>query len=237
MRELKITECGSQSENIDYVKRAINSSVNDLGGKIETSYGKIRAVLTVKIDDLYVDYLKSQVEDRIADVISVKYKYAYFKRNVTTGGIGEFEKDLLRIALIAADIDEDKRYVIRRIREYDEYALDGIYNFRLLALRRKWQEVSGYIPSVFKREQLKEFIAYLLNEKRNKRVFVDGGKVYDADYNRLDKTALAGGDGDGRIIREILLSASGSVGVKSRIPELDEKYIRMFYDKHAVFDY
>ena len=141
----------------------------------------------------------------------------------------------MRAALISADLDEDKKYIVRRIRGYEEYAVDGIYNFRLEPLKRKWSDIVGYIPSFFTRGQLKDFVSYLLGEKRGKKVFVNENGVYDANYSKLDRVSLTGSADEGRIVREVLLSASGSVSVKTELPQLDEKYIKLFYGAHAVF--
>ncbi|MDD7214051.1 MAG: hypothetical protein PUH90_01960 [Clostridia bacterium] len=235
MREIKVTESASRLKDIDYVARGVSGAINDLCGVAHTEKFGDRAIFTVKCAAEYADYFKAEIEDRIADVIAVKYKYAYFKKFVRSIGLNDFETELLRAALISADLDEDKKYIVRRIRGYEEYAVDGIYNFRLEPLKRKWSDIVGYIPSFFTRGQLKDFVSYLLGEKRGKKVFVNENGVYDSNYSKLDRVSLTGGDDEGRIVREVLLSASGSVSVKTALPQLDEKYIKLFYGAHAVF--
>ena len=101
-------------------------------------------------------------------------------------------------SLIAADLDEDKRYTFEKIKNFEDIAVDGIFNFRLQPLKKKWKEVAECIPTCFLREQLKEFISYLVENKR-KRVYVDQGKVYDSHYRRLKRSSLLDGE-NARII-------------------------------------
>ena len=209
--------------------------LSDFNGSAGVSLNGERSTLTLKINKQYADLFKGEVEDRIADVIAVRYKYAYFRKNVRFEGLDGFETELLRAALIAADLDEDKKYIIRRLRNFEEYAIDGIYNFRLAPLKRKWNDIVGYIPPYFSNGQLKDFVKYLLGEKRNKRVIVENGEVYDENYNKLDRVSLTDGGEDGKIVREVLLSASGKVSVRGNLPSADEKYIRAFYGVHATF--
>ena len=236
MKEIKVTESRFRAVDIDYVHRGVSGVVSDLCGRAETYYGADRAILTIKFAKEYADFFKTEIEDRIADVIAVKYKYAFFKKYVRTSGLDSFETELLRAALISADLDEDKKYIVRRLRNYDEYAIDGIYNFRLTPLKRKWQDIVGYIPPFFTGVQLKDFVSYLLSEKREKKVFVERGGVYDANFVKLDRASLTCDTSEGRIVREVLLSASGKVDVKTPLDSLDEKYIRSFYGSHAVFE-
>lgn len=235
MREIKVTESASRLKDIDYVARGVSGVISDLCGVAKTEKCGDRAIFRVKCAGEYADCFKTEIEDKVADVIAVKYKYAYFKKFVRSGGLNDFESELLRAALISADLDEDKKYIIRKIRGYEEYAVDGIFNFRLAPLRRKWSDIVGYIPSFFTRGQLKDFVSYLLAEKRGKRVLVNANGVYDENYSRLDRVSLTGNADEGKIVREVLLSASGRVSVKTALPELDAEYIKLFYGSHAEF--
>ena len=171
-------------------------------------------------------------------MIAVGYKYDYFKKDIPASGLKDFEREILYSALIAADIDEDKRYIVKRTRIFDEYVIDGIFNFRLVPLRHKWEEITGYIPLVFTDKQLREFVRYLIGEKRSKKAIVQGGRVYDGNYNLLERSKLLPalpGMAEGNILREVILSASGRVEVGSEIPDTDKKYLRDFYGGRIFF--
>ena len=111
--------------------------------------------------------------------------------------------------------------------------MDGVYNFRLKPLKKKWGEVASYIPTSFLNTQLKEFITYLL-ENRKKRVYIDCGRVYDSHYRRLRRSMLLGGDGV-EIVREVLLSGCGEVELCGDIPKDDEFYLKEYYSDKIYF--
>ena len=164
------------------------------------------------------------------------YKYSFFKRTINLSGLDELERELLLTSLISADIEEDKKYVIKKLRDFKEYALDGIFNFRLKALKEKWYDIVSYVPPSFQPSQLKDFIVYLIRDKSNKRVYFDGGSVYDKRYNLLKRRELLSGDsGKLPIVKEILLSSAGEIELASKLPIEDEKYIKEYYGDRVSF--
>ncbi len=238
MRIIKVSDAAAQASGVEYVGNTLLGLVGEIGGELKYSGDKARVTLKIGAPERYADYLRSEIEDRIADVIAVGYKYRYFKKGISASGLMPFEKEILYSALIAADIDEDKRFVVKKERLLEHYAVDGIFNFRLAPLKRKWEEIVGYIPSVFTSGQLKDFVRYLIGEKRGKKAIVRNGLVYDGNYNLLERSrllpALPGG-AEGKILREVILSASGRVEVGSEIPEADRKYLRDFYGGRISF--
>ena len=136
-------------------------------------------------------------------------------------------------SLISADLEEDKRYTFEKLRGVKELAVDGIYNFRLQALRKKWEEIVSYMPKCFVNSQLKDFIGFLLENKR-KRVYVENECVFDSHFRRLNRCSLLGGE-NLVLLREILLSGAGEVEIKGKISELDEKYLKEYYGDKIYF--
>ena len=238
MRLIKISDEDNKLSGVKYIAATLAEAIKDAGGSYEISGGGARQTLVIFVADKYEDYLRSETEDKIADVITVGYKYDYFKKGIPAAGLKPFEREILYSALIAADIDDDKRYVIRRIRTLKDYALDVIFNFRLTPLKHKWEEVIGYIPSAFTSGQLKEFVRFLVGEKRGKKAIVRNGLVYDGNYNLLERSRLLPAlpcKNEGKILREVILSASGRVEVGSEIPEADRRYLRDFYGGRISF--
>ena len=64
----------------------------------------------------------------------------------------------------------------------------------LKPLKKKWLDITACIPECFLNSQLKEFIYFLLENKK-KRVYVDDGLVYDSHYTRLKRSSLLDVDG------------------------------------------
>ena len=89
------------------------------------------------------------------------------------------------------------------------------------------------MPNYFGETQLKDFIGFLLENKK-KRIFVEEGKVYDVHFKRLLRSQLLDGN-ELKITKEILLSNCGEVELKGNIPIDDEKYLKEFYRDRVYF--
>ena len=233
MTKICITDGATGINGLKYIK----DSMSELTAKTATSVALTtrnnRAALSFDCPEYYADIFQAEVADRIAEVIVVGYKYEYFKQAVKVAGLGSTEREILIASLIAADLPEDKKYAFDRIKTIKEAAIDGVFNFRLKPLKAKWRDVADYMPACFLSSQLKEFVTFLLENKK-KRTYIDDRKVYDNYYRRLKRSTLLGG-GDGEIIKEVLLSGCGEVEIRGDIPSTDEKYLKEFYGDRIYF--
>ncbi len=236
MSKLKITESAFRRNNVLYIKESIEPVINGLQALCFVQEGKNRLELNVEVTEDYLEILKQEILDKIADVISVNYKYTYFNKNLQVSGLSNSERELLLTALISADVDDDKKYVLKKLKSFEEYAIDGIFNFRMKPLKSKWQEIIGYIPQGFQSLQLKDFITYLIKDKVGKKVYYDSGSVYDRRYNLLKRRTLLSGDsGNLPIVKEILLSGAGEIDLGSPLPQGDEGYLKEFFGDRIRF--
>ena len=233
MARIEISENLVHGDNLYYVQNSLGEIFTHADCSLQNVSCKDRVSLIVNCPEYYSDIVRTEICDKVAEIVAIKYKYDFFKGSIKVGGLSEQEKELLLVSLIAADLEEDKKYCFDRFKGSSRIAIDGIYNFRLQLLKRKWQEVVGYIPNCFFSEQVKDFVTYLL-EQRKKRVYVDNGKIYDAHYRRLKRTNLIDYQGL-NIVREIILSNCGEVEISGSIPEEDEKYLKEFYGSKIIF--
>lgn len=233
MSQLSVSECTFNDNNLEYIRE----SLSDLFFKKERC--DFFAEKDIMFASFYVDddleaVAKEELADKIADVICVAYKYAYFEKEIVLGGLSGAEKEILLSSLISADVDDDKRYVKSVLDFGDEVSLDGVYNFRIAPLRKKWREITGYIPSYFTGDELKEFVCYLIGEKRGKKVYVEDERVYDRRYNRLRRSDLIP-EGKGlKLVKEVLLSGAGEVVVKGSLPQADERYLKEYFGEKIL---
>lgn len=233
MSNISISENEYNQQNLIYLQNTLSELFAHTECKLREEKGGKRTLLKVNCPEYYKDVVKAELNDKIAEVLVIKYKYDYFKRVIRVGGLSSVEYEILIASLIAADLDDDKKYVYERLKCLSEIAVDGVFNFRLKPLRKKWAEVAGYIPSTFINSQLKEFITFLL-EPKTKQVYIDGGKVYDYNYRRLKRASLLDGD-ECKIIREVLLSGGGRIEISGSVPPLDEEYLREYYGEKIIF--
>ena len=233
MTSIVISERDYNQENLMYIQTSIAELLSYADCSLINKTVDKRAVLTVNCPEYYADIIKTELADKVAEIISIKYKYEYFKKSIYVSGLSSTEKEILFTSLIAADLDDDKKYAFERVKKYSDIAIDGIYNFMLKPLKKKWLDITACIPECFLNSQLKEFIYFLLENKK-KRVYVDDGLVYDSHYRRLKRSSLLDGDGV-KIIREILLSNCGEVELSGKIPKDDEFYLKEFYNDKIIF--
>ncbi len=228
-----ITENVAEESSVLYIQSTLSELFSH--ARCTASYSVVdgRARLAVSCPDELREIVRAEICDKAAEIAAVKYKYDFFKEKLLVSGLSAVETEILFAGLIAADLEDDKRYAYKRYFEEGEIALDGTYNFRLAPLRKKWQDVADYMPKVFINAQLKEFISYMI-EDRKKRVYVSGGRVYDAHYRVLKRRALLGGEG-AELTREVLLSGGGEVELSDAIAGEDEFYLKEFFGDKVYF--
>lgn len=231
---IKITDSESNISFLKYIEESLLQNVKSLGGEMNLIVENERSVLKINAN-LCEKYLISTVEEKIAEVIAVGYKYKFFQKHLRVQGLGCLENEILLSSLIAADIDEDKRYIKNKIKKSEIYQIDGSFDFLMKPLLSKWQEVISYIPPVFSNYQLKEFVRYLIKEKSGRRVYVENGSVYDRHFNRLTLTKLTQPFFENRVLREVILSSSGEVELTSKIDKTDELYLKEFFGDKIFF--
>lgn len=233
MNSITVTEKEYSDGNLIYVQTVMNELLQHADCTVKNKKCDGRVVLSVDCAEYYSDIIKTEIADKVAEIVAIKYKYDYFKKNVQIGGLSSTEKEILMASLIAADLDEDKKYAFDRIKQYNDIAIDGIFNFRLKPLKKKWQDIVSYIPTCFVNAQLKEFVSFLLENKK-KKVYIDQGRVYDSHFRRLKRCMLLDGD-EAKITREVLLSNCGEVELTGEVPKDDEFYLKEFYNDKMVF--
>lgn len=233
MTTLNIYDCIQNKDNLFYVQNGMSELLKRADCSVKISEVPSRCVLSISCPENLFDIIFAEAIDRVSEIIAISYKYDYFNKSIKVGGLTPCEREILLVSLISADLDDDKKYAFDRLKESREICIDGVYNFRLLPLKRKWEGIVNYIPTVFINSQLKEFVSYLLENKK-KRVFIDNSKVYDCHYRRLIRVNLIKGD-DLSLLKEVLLSGCGEVEINGKLPEKDEYYLKEFYGDKIYF--
>jgi len=228
MANIYISDKSGQINNLRYVKNTLSELFFALSVGVEIKTEGARDTMTLSIPDEYFLTVQEEVADKLAEIIAVSYKYAFFKEKVHVSGLSSLEKELLTLSLISADFEEDKGYAFTRLKEESVISLDGIYNFRLKPLKKKWCEIVDCMPACFMQSQLKDFIGFLIETRKNV-VYVDDRKVYDSHYRRLRRTELLENGEECPIIKEILLSDGGRVEITGEIDKKDEEYLKEFF--------
>ena len=227
--ELTVTEADANCRYIAYIAAALAkggaaAQTGSDGARARPAAGGAAALVRA-------------AEEKMADILCIGYKYAALRPLVRPAGLGGEDREILLAAVIAADLAEDRRCVLTRLRRAaaGEYTLDGFYRFRLADLREKWRGVAACVPGVFTRSRLADFMEYLLGAGRGK-VFLKGDAVFDARCRRLRRSSLIeGGPSEMNTLREIVLSGAGKVECLTAPGTRLENFLRRYYAGRAVF--
>ena len=71
--------------------------------------------IAFKTERAYCPYARKFIEEHIADVIAIGYKYAYFEKHLSLPLLSKEQRRLLLTALVAADYADDKTYITKKI--------------------------------------------------------------------------------------------------------------------------
>lgn len=229
-----VTDTFDNNANILYIRESL-SDLFFKEGNVKVFADRTRAGIVLKVEDEYEKIAREELFDKISDVIAVGYKYYFFEQKIILNRMCKQQREILLSSIISADVDEDKRYIKNKLSMLNNScAIDGFYNFRLKNLVNKWIEIASYVPNYFSDLELREFIIYLIGEKRGKKVYVDGERVYDRRYNRLKRVALLP-EGELKIVKEVLISGAGEIELKGILPKEDEKYLKEYFGDKICF--
>lgn len=187
--------------------------------------------IAFKTERAYCPYVRKYTEEHIADVLSIGYKYAFFEKRLALPLLDAMKKRMLLTALVAADYREDRAHIVKRIRGFESYCLDGLFHFRLRDLVKRWEEIADYIPTDMGEGSMEGFIEFLAEDGEGK-IFLKDGKVYDEEYRPLTRSLLTGVESP---IGEILLGGAERVYCFGEVDGSTASFLRKYYGEKAIF--
>ena len=190
-----------------------------------------RTEIAFKTEREYCPYVRRFAEEHIADVIAIGYKYDFFEKRLRLPMLSPLKRRMLITSLVAADYKDDRAYVARRIRGYENYCIDGVYHFRLQELQKRWEGIIEYIPTDMSEASLDGFIGFLTEDGEGK-LFLKDGKVYGEDYRPLTKSLLTGVE---NTVGEILLGGAEQVYCFGKTESGTEDFLKKYYGDKAIF--
>lgn len=226
MEEIVITERKDRSSYVTYIYNALMNEIVKCKGKGELFFGEERTLLKLNLSPA----LEKQLKLVIAEILGIGYKYEFLRRNLRVA-LSQREKKLLSAALIAADFEGDKSFILRKLPTSGEYALDGIYDFRLAALREKWLHILSYIPVGFSSADLTQFCEFLVGESRHK-IYLKDGAVFGENFTRLSRSRLMGEENPET---EIILSDAGFVYCLGEVDATLSDFLQKYFAERAIF--
>ncbi len=116
MSNLCVSECFEKNDNVLYIRENLCELFFN-SKNVRLAADRHRAGLLLSVECEFFRPACEDLCDKIADVIAIGYKYDFFSQKIKTCGLSENNRELLIAALIAADFEEDKRYVRARLQK------------------------------------------------------------------------------------------------------------------------
>ncbi len=231
MEEISITQNGYNQQYISYLYKKVQQRFSFLPAEIRLEREGECAQIDLKIERAYCPYVRRFAEENIADVIAVGYKYAFFDKRLPLPLLDENERRLFLTALVAADYKEDKAYIARRLKGMENYALDGVFHFRLSTLKERWEGVLEYVNANTGISSVENFLEFLV-EDGDEKLFVQEEKTYDKEYRLLTRSILTG---KRSIVGEIILGGGGQIYCFGETDAETQAFLKKYYQGRVVF--
>ena len=229
--EFNLTEERKNGGFLAYLYNALVPAAVEAGGTGEFAAEGERAAVRIRVPEERRGSLSARAAEAAAEVLCIGYKYRFLEKRLSVC-LSARERRVFLAALIAADLSGDMAYVKPLLcGKGGALALDGVWNFRLAALKEKWARIAAYVPPSFASPDLKKFCAFLAGESANK-VFLKGNTVYGADFAPRHKSFLTGRED---VETEIVLSDAGQIFCLGRVEDGVSDFLQKYYAERAVF--
>lgn len=233
MQKIIISEKGDVSRNILYILGEILDKIEFCGASSGIRVIDKRTVLLIEVEDQYEKYLRDLIEEKIAEVICISYKYELLSENVLTVSLTDTEREILIAEIIAADLSDDIAYVSNELSKDEIYQFDGFYAFRMSALKEKWKRISESVPVTFQNDQLADFIGYII-EENSETIYIRDREAYNGSHKILHRAKLIEED-ELSFIREIIFSGAKEVMCLTGVNAFESAFLEKYYGERVFF--
>ena len=156
---------------LGYVKSRIVPYLAEIDGISTELEDNFREYFTLACSDTYRFQIQRCLSGAVVDALSLGYKNVYFRNLLNIYG-NNFYQNVLVNTVCIFDNEYDKQIVSKVLDADQILCLDGYYNFRMSAIKKKWQEISKLVCEndfiLSDNELIVEFLQYLLESLPSK---------------------------------------------------------------------
>ena len=171
MYEATVSVVKENSHLLDYVKGQIAPCLKEIDGISTELDDKFRTCYSLACSDTYRFQVQRKLNDAVSQALSLGYKNVYV-RDLLRINSDNFYKNVLVNVICVFDNDYDKQIVSKLVEIDQNVCIDGYYNFRLGAVKKKWSDiirlVSDNLYVLSDNGLIVEFLQYLLESTPSK---------------------------------------------------------------------
>ena len=219
---------------LDYVKARLEPAVVEVDGLTSELEEKFRNYFSLACADTYRFQIQRALTDAVSQTLTLGYKNI-FVRDLLGIDKNDFYQNVLVNTICIFDNEYDKQIVSRLLDADKTMCIDGYYNFRLDAVKKKWKEIIRLISDnsfvLADSRLITEFLQYLSESSpckvKNLSVSVDGGNfvLYDASDRVITP------------VSSMARSASCEEEIMLNIMWLKPQNIRIYYNRQLNGDF
>ncbi len=181
MYEATVSVAKENGHLLEYVKQQLDPAICEVDGLTAEAEEKFDFSYSFACADAYRFQIQRRLNEAVSQALTLGYKNVYMRKLL---GIdkGSFYQNVLVNTICIFDNDYDKQAVSRLLDTERQLCIDGYYNFRLNAVKQKWQEIVRLVSDNFyvlsDNKLITDFLQYLLESTPSKvktlSVSVDG---------------------------------------------------------------
>lgn len=165
MYEASININSNNKHYLDYIASQLKGTLSASNGVAVVLNNEDISYLSIACQDNYKDKIDSVIKDCVADILSIGYKQQYLREFLHLSRDSLIANTLINTMSIF-DSNVDRKQIINSITSLNKLSIDGIYNFKIKAIKKRWQEIislTGNNPLLFSDDNVMiEFLSYLL---------------------------------------------------------------------------
>ncbi|MCH5151087.1 MAG: hypothetical protein J1F65_00275 [Clostridiales bacterium] len=171
MYEATVSVVKENGHLLDYVKEQLAPCMGEIDGITSEMDEQGRNYFSLACADTYRFQVQRKLNDVVTQALTLGYKNV-FARKLLKINTKNFYQNVLINTICIFDNEYDRQIVSRVVDVDKTLCLDGYYNFRLGAIKKKWQEVLKLVSDNFyvlsDNGMIVEFLQYLLESTPSK---------------------------------------------------------------------
>ena len=206
MYEATVSVVKENSHLLDYVKGQLAPCLKEIDGIATELDGRFRSCFSLACSDTYRFQVQRRLVEAVSQALTLGYKNVYV-RDLLRIEPDNFYKNVLVNVICVFDNDYDKQVVSKLVEIDQDVCIDGYYNFRLAAVKKKWSDITRLVSDNFyvlsDNSLIVEFLQYLLESTPSKVknlsvsfengsfvLYGSGGKVLEPAISLAKKTTV-----------------------------------------------